>query len=228
MSRSAHALDYPRRYLDALRLIGRGRSVGADAPFEQAYAFARSVGVTQQDEEIRWLHELVRELRPRRVLELGVDEGGTLFLWTRAAAADAHLIGVDTRPPGPLGQWAPFPLARRRFAHPRQRIDLLMGADSHDAATRTRVERLLGGEPLDFLFVDGDHSRDGVAADFRDYAPLVRPGGLVAFHDVSQRPAPSTEGVAAFWREFSAEHETEECVTGAEPGFGIGVYRVPS
>jgi len=27
--------------------------------------------------------------------------------------------------------------------------------------------------------------------------------------------------------EFTAEHETKECVVSGEPGFGIGVYRMP-
>ena len=41
------------------------------------------------------------------------------------------------------------------------------------------------GEKLDFLFIDGDHSYDGVKADFEMYAPMVRPGGLIAFHDIN-------------------------------------------
>lgn len=227
MTRAAHALTYPRRYVDAARTIRSARSLPSDVSFEDAYAFSRSLGVTQQDEEIRWLFDLVRDLRPRTVLEIGLDEGGTLFLWTRAAASDASLVAVDTRPVGTLGMRAPFPLVRRSFAQSRQRIDLVMPADSHDPVTLMRVERSLAGQPLDFLFIDGDHSREGVWQDFRMYAPLVRPGGLVAFHDVSQNPASSTEGVAVFWREFAAEHETEERVVDREPGFGIGVYRIP-
>ena len=33
---------------------------------------------------------------------------------------------------------------------------------------------------IDFLFLDGDHSYEGVRRDFENYAPLVRPGGIVA------------------------------------------------
>lgn len=38
--------------------------------------------------------------------------------------------------------------------------------------------------PIDLLFLDGDHSREGVSRDFRDWAPKVRPGGYVVLHDV--------------------------------------------
>jgi predicted O-methyltransferase YrrM len=220
-------LRYPARYIRALTQIRWARTLARDANFEEAFAFADEVGITQQPEEIGWLFELVQAKRPRHLLEIGLDEGGTLLLWTRAAASDAHLISIDTRPPGPLGIYSPFPLVRRCFAHSHQRIDLLLAADSHDNTTQARVEKILRGAGLDFLFIDGDHSRDGVWQDFRMYSPLVRPGGIVAFHDVSQAPAPSTEGVAAFWHEFRAKHETEECVVGREPGFGIGIWRVP-
>jgi cephalosporin hydroxylase len=221
------ALAYPARYLDAVRTIRRARNVPAGAPFEQALAFASGVGITQQPDEIRWLFELVRSEQPRAVLEIGLDEGGTLFLWTRAAAADACIVAVDTRPPGPLGLRSPFPLARRGFAHSKQRVELVMDADSHDPRTRARVEALLHGRRLDFLFIDGDHARAGVWADFELYSPLVRPGGIIAFHDVSERTYPAVEGVMQFWLEFRREHDVEERVVGTVPGYGIGVYRVP-
>ena len=59
------------------------------------------------------------------------------------------------------------------------------------------------------------------------YSPLLAPGGLVAFHDISPNSAEWTKGVASFWREFSAQHETQERVVEGDVGFGIGVYRVP-
>jgi len=37
---------------------------------------------------------------------------------------------------------------------------------------------------VDVLFIDGDHSYAGIIADWLLYAPLVRPGGIVAFHDM--------------------------------------------
>jgi predicted O-methyltransferase YrrM len=224
-----NALRHPLRYGPALRVLLGAKRVPADAGFDRSFAFVRSgVGITQQEEELRWLWELVQAEAPRRVLEIGVDRGGTMFMWTRAAAPDALLVGVDLWSPGPGGNAAPFPLARRRFARPGQRIELLLGVDSHDPATVRRVDELLGGEPVDFLFIDGDHTCEGVQADFDMYVTLVRPGGIVAFHDVAQWTSPDTEGVAEFWRRFTAGHATEERVVGTEPGYGIGVYRVPA
>jgi predicted O-methyltransferase YrrM len=36
---------------------------------------------------------------------------------------------------------------------------------------------------IDVLFIDGDHSFEGVTADIRAWVPHVKPGGLVLFHD---------------------------------------------
>lgn len=40
-------------------------------------------------------------------------------------------------------------------------------------------------EPLDVLFIDGDHSYDGVKADFERHEPNVKKGGIILFHDAS-------------------------------------------
>ena len=49
---------------------------------------------------------------------------------------------------------------------------------------RDRLVKATGGKPLDFLFIDGDHAFKGVKSDFQLYSELVRPGGLIAFHDI--------------------------------------------
>ena len=39
------------------------------------------------------------------------------------------------------------------------------------------------GDALDFAYIDGDHSYEGVSADLRTLLPLIRPGGIVAGDD---------------------------------------------
>jgi glycosyltransferase involved in cell wall biosynthesis len=220
--------SYIRRYAAALRQLRRVRTVAQHLTFDKAYAFAEAeIGIVQKPEEIRWLFELVRAAGPRVVLEIGIHFGGTFFLWSRAAAPDAHLLAIDTKPVGRFGMWSPFSLVRRGFVVGSQRVTLLMDSDSHSETTRQRIAALLDGRAIDFLFIHGDHSHDGVWQDFKTYSPFVAPGGLVAFHDISQNPTERTTGVAQFWREFTVEHETEERVVNDQPGFGIGVYRVP-
>lgn len=56
------------------------------------------------------------------------------------------------------------------------------------------------GEPIDLLWIDGDHSHEGVRRDLSDWAGLVTPGGLIALHDYTHK-----EGVRRAWDEFIAE-----------------------
>jgi predicted O-methyltransferase YrrM len=178
------------------------------------------VRASQRRPEIRELARRVAELEPRNVLEIGTFLGGTLLLWSQLATR--RVISCDLR----------IPRVRRalyrRFPRPGSGCEVvLLEGDSHSPAFRGRVVDALEGEPVDFLFVDGDHSESGVEADYRDYAPLVRPGGLIAFHDIVERqPTPET-AVHAFWRRLRASVAATELVEDpAQVGFGIGVVQV--
>ena len=47
-------------------------------------------------------------------------------------------------------------------------------------------------EPVDFLFIDGDHSWDAIARDWTDWSGHVAKDGVVALHD-SRRIAGKSE-----------------------------------
>jgi hypothetical protein len=51
------------------------------------------------------------------------------------------------------------------------------------------------GRPIDFLFIDGNHDLEHVVADWNSWAPLMRAGGRVAFHDFDP---PHRGGLAHF------------------------------
>ncbi len=43
-------------------------------------------------------------------------------------------------------------------------------------------------EEIDLLFIDGNHEYKAVLRDFQDWSPMLKPGGLIAFHDVVYEP----------------------------------------
>jgi predicted O-methyltransferase YrrM len=165
----------------------------------------RSISPIQNRQEILTLLRILEQAKPRRILEIGTASGGTLFLLTRVAAADAQVMSIDL-PGGPGGGGYPswkIPLYQE-FALPGQRLELIRD-DSHDPALVSRVAEMLGGQGLDFLFIDGDHSYEGVKRDFEMYGPLVNPGGLIAFHDIDFCP-----DVTRFWEEVKVGRRVEE------------------
>lgn len=181
---------------------------------------------TQKRTEFVQLLKLIKSQKPRRFLEIGGCRGGSMMLFCGAAAPDAHLTSIDVeyRPE----QIAAYP----NLAGPGQRLECV-AADSHSKATQELVARKLAGHKLDVLFIDGDRSYEGVRRDFEMYAPFVRPGGLVAFHDVvwdyktrhGRETASRVGEVPRFWAELrQTAGPVHELIDDPEQdGFGIGV-----
>jgi predicted O-methyltransferase YrrM len=116
----------------------------------------------------------------RRLVEVGVWHGVTTCRLRRAMNSDGVLFGVDPYPPGRLGFSAQRVIARReveRSSGGEVRWLRLTGVE----AARHLAEEC---EPLlDFVFIDGDHSYEGLRGDWEAWSGLVAPGGVVALHD---------------------------------------------
>ena len=200
----------------------------------------RGIDITswQKKVEIVALLRLLEQEKAASILEIGTASGGTLFLLTALAGPGATVVSVDL-PHGRLGGASSvahhqYPLWRARlyrgFAHDRKSVHVLR-ADSQQRSTADAVERLLPSGKLDFLFVDGDHSYEGVRRDFMLYAPIVRPGGLVAFHDIVPGGAGGhgdPGSVPLFWKKLRGSHRVEaEFVEDWNWGScGIGILRL--
>jgi len=188
-----------------------------------------SIAPMQIRQEITALCQIVSALKPANVLEIGTARGGTLFLFAQLANPAAHLVSVDL-PLGRFGGGYPnykAPLYRS-FARDTQRIDLIR-ADSHASETIARVQAAFP-TGVDFLFIDGDHSLAGVTQDFELYGRLVRPGGVIAFHDIVPGPGVGVGDVPRFWQELKRSGRVraeflEFVEDWNQGGLGIGVLR---
>jgi predicted O-methyltransferase YrrM len=228
LQRAAESLEIA----GATMMIRRFRPASLDQAIEFAERFEHagiSIRPMQIRSEIRNLLDLIALDPPRTVLEIGTGRGGTLFLIAQVARPDALLISVDF--PEAIPRFGGQPDFRRRtrvyqsVGRGAQRV-VVLDADSHLTDTRTQIEQLLAGTPLDVLFIDGDHTAAGVTTDFRMYSPLVRSGGLVAFHDIVPGPAEAVGGVPAFWQKTRNAESMEFVEDWKQGGYGIGVLRV--
>jgi len=212
-----------------------------DEALDLAYTFS-FCGVAfepwQERSEIAGLLEFVAALDPKTVLEIGTSNGGSLFLFARAAAHDALIVSVDL-PDGEFGggypRWRGSPY--QAFAADGQHIQLLR-ADSHEPQTLETVRAALGRRQVDVLFIDGDHTYAGVKQDYETYSPLVRDGGVIAFHDIvppnPDGPKPMEDfdlqsgEVSMLWTEVRAStRQNYEFVDDWASGrFGIGAIMV--
>ena len=183
-----------------------------------------SIAPSQIEREITELLGLVKGIEPRAILEIGTANGGTLFLFTRMASEDAKVISVDL-PKGNFGGGYPVWKSGlfKSFAKNCQAVCLIR-ADSHKTETLHEVRKILDKRSIDFLFIDGDHTYEGVRKDFEMYSPLVRNGGIIAFHDICPGPSENVGGVPDFWKEISAKYQSRSILKDStQGGYGIGV-----
>jgi predicted O-methyltransferase YrrM len=190
--------------------LPRRKSVNALRLAESAI---RDHGAIQKAGELASFLALLMDDPPRTVVEVGSDAGGTLWAWQQLGAE--RVIGVDM-PGGRFGSGV------RLNDHG---CEIVYG-DSHDIDTLAELVALLELTPVDMLFIDGDHTYEGVKADFELYSPLVRPGGVIAFHDICIHPLFPEVQVFRLWLEL--EGMKEEIVTRPASWGGIGVIRVPA
>jgi predicted O-methyltransferase YrrM len=166
--------------------------------------------------------------RPRTIVEIGAGRGGMLAAFCAAAREDATIVCVDLED-GPYGGGANNAQLRSvANAKPPQKLHLVRG-DSLDPVIRDRTATLTPNG-VDVLFIDGDHTFDGVSGDFRMYSPRVVPGGIVAFHDILPHSTVPDCQVDRLWASLSGSKREivapRELLSGGTWG-GIGILEVP-
>ena len=111
----------------------------------------------------------------------------------------------------------------KRIARRRQTI-IFLEDDSHKLLTLQKVKKILKDRKVDLLFIDGDHSYQGVKKDFKMSSPLVKLGALICLHDIIPGEYNKVGGVPEFWKEIRENYETREIVEDRhQEGYGIGI-----
>ena len=130
--------------------------------------------------------------RATRLFEFGTCTGKTAYLWARNAPPEARVTTL-TLAPDALGAYAHAPgddarAAARAAAESRFACFVYAGT-----AVAHKVEQLFGDSKAfdeapyagacDLVFVDGSHAYSYVVSDSRKALRMVRPGGIVLWHD---------------------------------------------
>jgi predicted O-methyltransferase YrrM len=118
------------------------------------------------------------------IIEIGSAIGGSTLLMAAATEGERPSDGPPIFSIDPDA--ATRPAMRALFEHAGYAPRLTQIVTTSDAA----IDRLghLAGR-VGMVFIDGLHTRACSAADFAAYAPLLRPGGCIAFHDCDVRHA---------------------------------------
>lgn len=157
---------------------------------------------SQGKRELLWLLKKVSSIKPKVIVEVGVHQGYSMETW-REAFDPELLIGIENDING---------LNYDDF--------VLLYCSSHELRTLKLLKETLDREKIDFLFIDGDHSYEGVKKDFEMYGPLVRKGGMIALHDIRLDGHPNVK-VKKFWDGYIEDHYTNEWYQSGGTGVGI-------
>lgn len=170
-------------------------------PGELSRIAIETMGAMQKVGELAVLFSRVLELRPEVIVEIGIGKGGTSWAWSKISSVK-QIIAIDM----PNGPWGGGPSDEKiQYIKDNSHCPYnYIAGDSKDGCVFSKVKDYLSitGGNIDFLFIDGDHSYEGVRADYELYSPLVRKGGLIAFHDICEHPPETGCEVRKFWYEL--------------------------
>ena len=158
----------------------------------------------QREDEVVWFYRHAEKIKPKVIVEIGIKEGGNLKILSTLLDKDGLAIGIDYR------QSIPWKMddCECEIFH--------VAIDSHSEQAKQQLLEILDGRFIDVLFIDGDHSTSGMILDYDDYSPLVRPGGIIAVHDIYY-----LEEVRIAWEKVSRDKKKFESPKN-QSSIGIG------
>ncbi|QIL21422.1 class I SAM-dependent methyltransferase [Thermomonas sp. HDW16] len=116
-------------------------------------------------------------------VEIGSYLGASASFIAAGLAEGGRVLCIDTWTNNAMseGQRDTMSSFLANTAHNREQIIPIRGwSTSPDVIARVAST----ADKIDLLFIDGDHSYEEVLQDWRAYAPMMAPGGVVAMHDV--------------------------------------------
>ena len=138
----------------------------------------------------------------KTIVEIGSFRGKSCTMLALGSAPDGHVTAIDPhlRSEG-AGRTNYNAEDESAFYETMHRMDIAdrvlhIVQTSHEAHHHWPRDKR-----IDFLWIDGDHSYEGLLTDLKDWAPLVRPGGLLAGHDYKHR-----ESVRQAWHDYFSVH----------------------
>ncbi len=130
--------------------------------------------------ELEVLLHLIESVSPKVVIEFGVNNGRTPLAVLRNVPSVERYVGIDVTP----DYRTIMPVQRREI--PARPGELIAHDPRFELVVRARgsFDLTAGDLPAaDAIFIDADHSRQGVMNDYALARQVIRPGGIIIFHD---------------------------------------------
>jgi predicted O-methyltransferase YrrM len=167
---------------------------------ESIWQECESFRIQQKKQEFLTMLEYIEQALPEKknCFEVGAYDGGTtvgfLNLFDSVVTVD-----IEPRP-----TWA--------FIKENYPDWISLKANTHNPILLRYTRNL--NRQYDFIFIDGDHSAEGVEMDFLIYKQFLKPGGIIGFHDIimSRFHEANNCYVHEFWQRYKSQYEHLEII----------------
>lgn len=163
----------------------------------------------QREEFLEFLKVVCRTGLHGTAIEVGLDQGGSHMGWRQLFQ---KVVSIEND----INKCVKFLWTNKIDSRSK-----IICADSSDKNTASFIKKMY--KSADLLFIDGDHQFSSVFCDYKSLSPLVRKGGIVAFHDTIGRH-PSHLGIVKFIRRLqNGEIDGKEHVLKLISKHGTGI-----
>jgi predicted O-methyltransferase YrrM len=176
-----------QRHADWFSLLKVGSAARDRAKAVMAETLDVSGGMMHQ-KDIEALAALLLSLKPKRIFEIGTYRGASSEMMLRLLPK-AQVVSIA---------FVSEASARRQFNNDELGVEEVGALVS--PGNRDRYTQLIGDShqidpqaflrdhgQMDLVFVDGDHSREGVRQDTALARAILAPGGAIAWHDANPK-----------------------------------------
>jgi predicted O-methyltransferase YrrM len=141
-------------------------------------------------------------LHPRRIMEIGTRNGGSLvqLLSLYHRHDEMQVVCFDLW--HEIGSPGSVRRNLRRLNIPVGVVEFIRG-DSRQTVPAFKQKR--PDARFDYILVDGGHEREVARRDLQNVAELIDPGGILIFDDIG----PESYQLIDVWREFQAAHRAQ-------------------
>ena len=137
-----------------------------------------SIGCSQMWANQReFLNGIVRKFKPKKILEIGVNAGGSSIVILNAINdfKDSHLFSIELNSAEIVGE-----CANKHFPELTKKWTLFKG----NIATEF-IEQI--GNDIDMVFIDTSHVEPGEILDFIIVLPFLKENAIALFHDIANQ-----------------------------------------
>jgi cephalosporin hydroxylase len=177
----------------------------------------------QRKEEFCNFIEFLTKYKPKVIVEIGTADLGTHLLFSECLSWQKTMIAMDLE------------IRNRKtislFNSNQDKRFAISGSSQNENSIK-KLSNILGGNKVDLLFIDGDHTYEGVKKDFDNYKSFLSQTSLVAFHDIVPdcysktgfKTNTDVGDVPIFWSEIKNEFKSFEFTESPnQDGCGIGL-----